>query len=41
MAALTDAVVPLLLLGVSCYSLRKRADSYGLMVRGAACISRR
>ena len=36
MAALTDAVVPLLLLGVSCYSLRKRADSYGLMVRGAA-----
>ena len=36
MAALTDAVVPLLLLGASCYSLRKRADSYGLMVRGAA-----
>lgn len=29
-------VVPLLLLGASCYSLRKRADSYGLMVRGAA-----
>lgn len=27
MAALTDAVVPLLLLGASCYSLRKRADS--------------
>ena len=36
MAALTAAVVPLLLLGASCYSLRKRADSYGLMVRGAA-----
>ena len=36
MAALTDYLVPLLLLGVSLYSLRKSEDAYGLMVQGAA-----
>lgn len=36
MAALSDYVVPLLLLTVSCYSLHKRCDSYGRLVQGAA-----
>ena len=36
MAAVTDYLVPLLLLGVSLYSLRKSEDAYGLMVQGAA-----
>ena len=35
MAALTDYAVPLLLLAVSLYSLRRKEDVYDLMVQGA------